>query len=61
MFQIGDLVKIKRSVDCLGIVLKVEKDFYKRPLQDRVKVDWICGSKFPAVVYEPANALEGVQ
>jgi hypothetical protein len=41
-------------------VIKVEKDFYKHPLQDRVKVDWIYGFK-PPYVYEPASALEKVQ
>ena len=60
MFQIADLVKLKNSTKCLGIVIKVEKDFFKRPLQDRVKVDWIYGFEFP-YVYEPANALEKVQ
>ena len=60
MFQVTDLVKLKNYTKCLGIVIKVEKDFYKRPLQDRVKVDWIYGFKHP-YDYEPANALKKVQ
>ena len=64
-FEIGDLVEYKTSYkilnnskDTIGIVVKLEKNFYTRPVQDRVAVDWLNDVR--GVVCEPSNCLRKI-
>ena len=72
MFEIGDLVRIKEkhldlfdNPDDLGLVVKIEKNFYKKgPIGtgqevsiDRVHVNWLSDDINFAY---PANTLEKV-
>ena len=64
--KVGDLVKDKSSVFSnvgLGLIIKVEKDFYRRSLnknfcgQDRLTIAWIHG----AITNEPEGYVEIVR
>jgi len=63
--KIGDLVRVKRSLALvreealIGLVTRVEKDFYKSINQrylDRIKVLW--GNSIEETTLEPETALE---
>lgn len=63
--EIGDLVEYKtpyeinmRSKNAIGIVVDLEKNFYTRPVQDRVAVDWF--NKDWGIVCEPRNCLQKI-
>lgn len=63
--EIGDLVEYKvpyeinmRSKNAIGIVVNLEKNFYTRPVQDRVTVDWF--NKDWGIVCEPRNCLQKI-
>ena len=74
MFEIGDLVRIKEdrldlfdNLDDLGLVVKIEKNFYKKNiggsnqkiiLIDRIQVEWIYETHDLGFV--AANILEKV-
>ena len=74
MFEIGDLVRIKEdrldlfdNPDDLGLVVKIEKNFYKKNiggsnqkiiLIDRIHIEWI--SEIYGLGFFAANTLEKV-
>lgn len=74
MFEIGDLVRIKEdrldlfdNLDDLGLVVKIEKNFYKKNiggsnqkiiLIDRIQVEWVY--EIHDLGFVAANILEKV-
>lgn len=67
MFEIGDLVRIKKDPSDLGLVVKIEKNFYKKTygtnsseiiLIDRIHVEWAYETH--DLDFVAANILEKV-
>ena len=57
--EIGDLVEYRTFCEnAIGIVVNVERNFYIRPVQDRVTVDWF--NEDWGIVCEPGNCLRKI-